>query len=145
MPVLSKVKKRSVVMHTLSKFCAKQADRSLLDGGDAFDVDLTINGTIGKQKVEEVCRGRLTVGHDTTKNASYGIAPAKVIAWLLSVDPHAAKHIEQLRQMATQKSLAEKVTVDQEEQACMLLKRFNQTEPKVTKGSVSFSVSTPTP
>lgn len=122
------------------KYCEKQADRSLLKGGDAFDVDLTINGTIGKQKVEEVCRGRLTVGHNTTKATSYGIAPAKVIAFLLSVDPEKEKHIEQLRELAKSKKLGEKITSDQEAQADHVLKLFNQAgDPKVCNGSVSFS------
>lgn len=140
MPVLKNTKKRSIVMHALTKYCDKQADRTQLKGGDKFDVDLQISGTIGKQKVEEICRGCLTVGHDQTKNTSYGIEPAKVIAWLLSVDPQKEKHLEQLRKMAESKSLGDAITADQEEQACLLLKQFNQAgDPKVSKGSVSFS------
>lgn len=127
-------------MHALTKYCDKQADRTQLKGGDKFDVDLQISGTIGKQKVEEICRGCLTVGHNTVKATSYGIAPAKVIAFLLSVDPDKEKHIEQLRELAKTKKLGEKITADQEAQADHVLKLFNQAgEPKTCNGSVSFS------
>ena len=129
-------------MHALAKFCGKQGDRSQLEGGDRFGVNLTINGTIGNQKVEDFCNGILTVGHDSTRNASHAIAPAKLVAFLINADPKAAKkRIEQLRELADSGKIGDKITADQEAQADGLLKLFNQTEPKTAKGSVSFTAA----
>ncbi|MEW4566108.1 hypothetical protein AB1K70_26560 [Bremerella sp. JC770] len=142
MPRLAKPKARAIIMHALSKFCSKQADRRQLEGGDQYDVDLAISGTIGNQKIEDACRGSLTVGHDTTKNSSSAIAPAKLVAYLVNVDPkNAKKRVEQLRQLAEAGNLGEKITADQEAQAASLIKLFNQTEPKTAKGSVSFAAA----
>ncbi len=139
---LAKAKARAIVMHALEKFGKKQADRSELSGGDKFDLDLVISGKIGNQKVEESCLGTLTVGHDGTKNSSNGIAPAKLVAFLLNADPKASKkRAEQLREFAENGKLGDKITADQEAQAASLIKLFNQTESKSTKGSVSFTVA----
>jgi len=129
-------------MHALAKFCVKQADRSQLEGGDKFDVNLAINGTIGNQKVEDICRGSLTVGHDTTKNSSSAIAQAMLVAFLINVDPEqASKRVEQLQKLAASGKIDKKVTAEQETQAARLIKLFNQTEPKTAKGSVSFAAA----
>lgn len=141
MPRLAKPRVRAIIMHALANFCKKQADRSQLKAGDAFNVDLAISGTIGNQKVEEACRGSLTVGHDTTKNSSNGIAPAKLVAFLLHADPKtAAKRAEQLRVLAANGKIGEKITADQEAQAEGLVKLFNQSTSTTSRGSVSFSV-----
>lgn len=140
MPRLSTAKARAVIMHALANFCKKQADRSQLKGGDSFALNLKISGTIGNQKVEDICRGSLTVGHDTTKNSSNGIAAAKLVAFLVNANPKtAAKRVEELRELAANGKIGEKITADQEAQAESLVKLFNQTTPTTAKGSVSFA------
>ncbi|MHC2067615.1 hypothetical protein ACYFX5_09100 [Bremerella sp. T1] len=139
---LAKSTVRSIVMHALEKFGKSQADRSELCGGDKFDLDLVVSGKIGNQKVEEACHGTLSVGHDGTRNSSNGIAPAKLVAFLVNANPKTAKkRAEQLREFAKNGKIGEKITADQEAQADGLIKLFNQTVSNPVKGSVSFSVA----
>lgn len=136
---MTKAKVRAVTMQALAKYAAKEADRSLLEGGESHDVDLQVVGKIGRQKVDETCQGRLLVGHDSTKASSSAVRPAKVIAWLLAMDAAPEKRMAQLRVMAKDGTLGESITADQEKQAEQLLKLFNQEGPSVAvKGTVRF-------
>lgn len=145
MPRLTKIRARAAALHAVQSYAKKQGDRTQLVGGDAFPVDLKISGTVGKLKVEESISGNLSIGHDFAKNSNNGIAPTKVIAWLITQTPEPAKCAEQLRAFAKAtkegETLGDNITADQEAQAKQLLSLFNQVETKVSKGSVSFAVA----
>lgn len=92
MPKPTREKLRAVLLHAAAKLAADRADRSELAGGDAFEVDLTIAGTInGKHAAEELAAGRLVVNHDQERKSSKACDTSHLVALLLEAIPPAKR------------------------------------------------------
>lgn len=91
MPTISRKALRSVMFHALAKHAAKEKDRSLLDAGRSYSLEITVEARSGRLSLTEEIVGELNVGHDSEAASSSGCNQAELCAYLLSQMPKAKR------------------------------------------------------
>lgn len=132
--------RRAILLHALAKHVDRQIKdcelRDELEAGGAYDVDVTIAGTIGRASVNESVAGQLTVGHDSVTKKSAAPDQAQVLAIALQFMPQT--RAEEFRGLLSTGDLPD-VPMDELDAATRLLQRARRQLPdEPRRGSVSF-------
>ncbi|MGB0888743.1 MAG: hypothetical protein ACPGWS_00540 [Solirubrobacterales bacterium] len=139
-------KLRSIVLHAAAKLAADRADRGELTGGDSFDVDVTITGTVnGKHRHEERVTGGLLVNHDASRKSSKACDATELVALLLeAIVPTKRRQIlaSLPRHFAEAGVLPDRKEDRSHDQAKHLLAELRSCSTTTAKGSVRFAPAT---
>jgi len=140
MPRISRAKLRSATYHALKAHAAKEADRDLLEDGQAYDLEIEITSRCSGAAIQEELAGVLTVGHETQVAGSTGANVAHLVAHLLDQLPK-AKRLQMLDALPEKFEKSGKLPdVDPTDLKAVerMLKRMRHRTTQTKRGAVSY-------
>lgn len=133
---------RHAILLSSIEYCAKkQSLRPLLEDGSATHVEATIEGKVGRGKVNFGIFGTLNVGSPTAVNSTSSAPTLDIVSALLTEIPYELR-VKVIQKLISKFDAGKLNQADDETKAAAkgLLAKLKSTTPATRAGAVSFSM-----